>query len=182
VVNLSPGYEVLDLSQGGSAERFTDSLLTIGRYDEDRSIYTGELFTGRSIHMGVDIGAPAGTPVYAFTAGRLYCQGVNPAPGDYGPTLITHHVLEGIDLWVLHGHLSSESLELRRPEDPLKSGDLLGWVGGRDINGGWAPHVHIQLSIQRPETHDMPGVVSREDREESLRRYPDPRAILGPIY
>ncbi len=34
----------------------------------------------------------------------------------------------------------------------------------------------------RPETHDMPGVVSPEDREQALRDYPDPRLVLGPIY
>ena len=27
-----------------------------------------------------------------------------------------------------------------------------------------------------------PGVVSREQHEEALRRYPDPRMVLGPLY
>jgi hypothetical protein len=38
------------------------------------------------------------------------------------------------------------------------------------------------LSINEPETHDMPGVVNPENREMALEKYPDPRLVLGPIY
>jgi hypothetical protein len=55
-------------------------------------------------------------------------------------------------------------------------------MGDKDENGGWDPHLHFQLSLIEPETHDMPGVVSPEDREQALRDYPDPRLVLGPIY
>jgi hypothetical protein len=42
--------------------------------------------------------------------------------------------------------------------------------------------VHVQLSLEAPPTHDMPGVVAKEDREAALRVYPDPRLVLGPLY
>ena len=183
IVDLSPGYEVLDLSKGATADRLTDSLITVGRYDEDRSIYQALLFAGgRSVHMGIDIGAPEGTPVFVFEEGTVYRQGINPANGDYGPTLITQHVVKGRDLWVLHGHLSPESLELRGPGDSIEAGDVLGWFGTSEVNGGWPPHVHIQLSVERPLTHDMPGAVSPAQRAQALVCYPDPRTILGPLY
>jgi len=183
IVDLPTDYEVLDFSQGASANRFTDSRFTVGRYDEDRAIYTTPLFAGgRRVHMGIDLGAAAGTAVHVFAPGRLFCQGLNPSEGDYGPTIITHHVLDGSDLWVLHGHLSLESLELRTPGCPVEPGEVLGWIGGEEVNGGWPPHVHVQLSREEPETHDMPGAVSLEDREAARKRYPDPRLILGPIY
>lgn len=183
IVDLSAGYEVLDLSKGGNSERATDSLCTVGRYDEDRSIYTAALFSGgRSVHMGIDIGAPAGTPVFAFERGAVSCQGINDAEGDYGPTIITQHLVRGRDLWVLHGHLSAESLELRRPGDLIEPGEILGWLGTPEVNGGWPPHVHIQLSVERPLTHDMPGAVSPAQRAQALVCYPDPRTILGPLY
>ena len=35
---------------------------------------------------------------------------------------------------------------------------------------------------KEPETHDMPGVVAPDRRDEALREYPDPRWVLGPIY
>ena len=59
---------------------------------------------------------------------------------------------------------------------------MICWMGDKDENGGWDPHLHFQLSLIEPETHDMPGVVSPEDREQALRDYPDPRLVLGPIY
>jgi hypothetical protein len=44
------------------------------------------------------------------------------------------------------------------------------------------PHVHFQLSSHPPDTHDMPGAVSIEDRPRALLDYPDPRLVLGPLY
>ena len=51
------------------------------------------------------------------------------------------------------------------------------------MNGGWDPHLHFQLSLIEPITHDMPGVVNPKDREEALlKNYPDPRLVMGTIY
>ena len=183
VVHLPPDYEVLDLSGSAAAERLSDSPFTIGRYDEDRGIYTSPLFAGgRSIHVGIDIGAPPGTAVYAPAAGFLYAQGDNAGPGDYGPTLITQHRISGIDLWILYGHLRRDSLELRPKAAPVAAGDLLGWIGGSSENGGWPPHLHFQLSYRRPDGYDLPGVVPPEGRQDALRDFPDPRGVLGPLY
>ncbi|MEE2830196.1 MAG: peptidoglycan DD-metalloendopeptidase family protein [Myxococcota bacterium] len=183
VVHLPTDYEVLDFSTGAPAERLSDSAFTIGRYDEDRSIYTDALFSGgRSIHMGIDVGAPVGTPVHAFGEGRIFKQGYNGAVGDYGYTLVTHHVLGGIDLWALHGHLSAESVVLRAEGAAVQRGEVIGWIGPEDENGGWPPHLHVQLSSRRPETHDLPGVVTAAERQLALRDFPDPRLVLGPIY
>ena len=58
----------------------------------------------------------------------------------------------------------------------------IGWFGDKSENGGWEPHVHFQLSLERPESCDMPGVVNPEDRDSALMKYPDPRLVLGQIY
>ena len=42
--------------------------------------------------------------------------------------------------------------------------------------------MHFQLSLERPESCDMPGVVNPEDRDSALMKYPDPRLVLGQIY
>ncbi|GIT41297.1 MAG: hypothetical protein Ct9H300mP10_03070 [Methanobacteriota archaeon] len=55
-------------------------------------------------------------------------------------------------------------------------------MGDKHENGGWEPHLHFQLSLVEPETHDLPGVVAPEDREQALLDYPDPRLVLGPLY
>ena len=185
VPSLPSGARVLDLTgMSDTALGSPDpSEWTIGRYDEVRNIYTTELFAGgRSLHVGVDIGGPVGTAVHAFADGMVFAVGYNPAAGDYGHVIVTEHTAPAGKIWALHGHLSAASSSRWSAGDRFKGGDLLGWFGAEDENGGWPPHVHFQLSVERPEGHDMPGAVHPVDRAEMLKRYPDPRLVLGPIY
>ena len=55
-------------------------------------------------------------------------------------------------------------------------------MGHEDENGGWPPHVHVQLSWNEPVNGDLPGVVRPENRLAALESYPDPRLICGPLY
>jgi hypothetical protein len=93
VIQLPAEYEVYDFTQGYDPDRTLSHPYGIGRYDEHRpGMYEGEQFEGiRNIHMGIDIGCPAGEPVYAFSAGTIHKLGDNAIPYDYGPTLITQH-------------------------------------------------------------------------------------------
>lgn len=157
---------------------------TIGRYDEPRpGVYTQALFgSARTVHMGVDLGAPVGAAVHAFAAGRVLHQGYNPAEGDYGHVVVTEHLLDGRSLFALHGHLSAASIRVRPAGSVFEAGEVLGWLGDADENGGWPPHLHFQLSWERPATHDMPGAVSLDERDAARTRFPDPRRVLGAIY
>ena len=180
VVRMPPDAVVLDLTRPG---RPPATPWTIGRYDEDRCIYTQELFGGaRSVHMGIDLGGPEGTPVHAFAAGEVIHAGTNPAPGDYGPTLVAAHDVDGAPLYVLLGHLSAASLAHSPEGRRFAAGDVLGWLGAPRENGGWPPHVHVQVSLERPATFDLPGAVRPEERVAARLRWPDPRRILGPVY
>jgi murein DD-endopeptidase MepM/ murein hydrolase activator NlpD len=181
VLVLPPDYVVLDLSRPDATA--PASRWTVGRYDEERIIYTHALFGGaRTLHVGVDLGGPEGTAVHAFAAGTVIHAGVNPAPGDYGPTIVTEHLLDGEPLYVLLGHLAGASLARSPVGRRFDAGDVLGWLGGEAENGGYPPHVHVQLALERPATFDLPGVVRPADRADALRRYPDPRRILGRLY
>jgi len=182
VVILPEEYTVLDLSAGQWVPPQT--VFSIGKYDELRpGMYNTEIFHGeRFLHVGIDIGAPVGTPCMAFMDGEISHFGYNPEPGDYGNVLITKHHLDGVDLWALYGHLSSESIENKTVGQKIVAGEVISWFGGEHENGGWEPHLHFQLSLVEPETHDLPGVVAPKDRREALRCYPDPRLVLGPLY
>jgi len=184
VVDLPESYDVLDLSVSPELRPQRTSPVAIGRYDEVRpSVYDQPLFGGdRVLHVGIDLGGVAGTPVHVFASGRIYCLGVNEAVGDYGPTIITVHEIEGRELYALHGHLSHRSLEGWVPGQLVERGERLAWLGTEAENGGWPPHVHFQLSWLRPETHDLPGVVRLDDRDQALLDFPDPRLVLGPLY
>lgn len=187
IVRLPPepgAVEVFDFTRGYDPGR-ERATYGVGRYDERRpGMYGQALFTAgaRDVHMGVDLGAPAGTEVFAYDDGAIFLFGDNAAPGDYGPTLVTRHELDGRPLYVLLGHLSRRSLEGKRAGDRFVRGAALGWIGGEDENGGWNPHVHVQLAWAPPERADLPGVVSEADRERARLLYPDPRRILGPLY
>jgi peptidoglycan LD-endopeptidase LytH len=187
---------------------------SVGRYDENRvSTYTSELFTSatstsidgygnsqsqRTIHAGIDLGAPVGTPVRAFADGIVYHVGYNAPLGDYGNVIVIKHTLPWSEeesesrrkhqplrvVYALYGHLDHSSIKNKVGNVTLvKKGQQIGKIGDFDENGGWfVPHVHFQVSTEPPITHDMPGAVSLQDRARALQQYFDPRYIVGPLY
>ncbi len=184
VIILPEEYWVFDFTKGPDPEFVCPFPYQIGRYDEIRpGMYTQELFGGkRDLHVGIDIGAPVGEPIHAFTAGVVHSMGINPEDGSYGPTIIVRHELDSKPIWALYGHLSMESLDMVEVGMEVEEGQIIATVGDKSINGGWEPHLHFQLSWDEPEGNDMPGVVARCDREWALKKYPDPRLVLGPVY
>ena len=182
VVNLPEKYKVLDLTKG--SWNSNKSKFSIGKYDEYRpNVYNTNLFSGiRNIHVGIDIGGPVGTPCMAFMDGIIHKFGYNPEAGDYGNVVITEHKISGKTFWSLYGHLDSESILGKREGQLVHKGEIIGHFGNEEENGGWEPHLHFQLSFVKPETHDLPGVVAKGEREVALKQYPDPRLVLGPIY
>ncbi|NOY25206.1 MAG: peptidoglycan DD-metalloendopeptidase family protein [Oligoflexia bacterium] len=183
VLVMPPWSVVLDLSLPLAQQPLPTTPWAIGRYDEVRAIYDQPLFDGgRTVHVGVDLGGPVGTAVHAFTECTVLHSGINAAKGDYGGTVVTGQRVEGRTLWALYGHLSHHSVHHSPVGRCLSRGQVLGWLGDHDENGGWPPHVHFQLSLRRPPTFDLPGVVSQAERAGALQIYPDPRSVLGPLY
>ena len=123
-----------------------------------------------------------GTPCMAFMDGEISHFGYNPAAGDYCNVVITNHWISGTKVWALYGHLDAASIEDKKIGQRVVAGEVVAWFGSYEENGGWEPHLHFQLSLIEPETHDMPGVVAPGDRDQALKDYPDPRNVLGPIY
>jgi murein DD-endopeptidase MepM/ murein hydrolase activator NlpD len=180
VIAMPPDAVVLDLSRPWPGPSPTWS---VGRYDEVRVIYDQPLFAGgRCVHMGIDLGAPVGTSVHAFADGRVLFAGALPAPGDYGHSVVTEHIVDGLPLFALHGHLSAASLRHSPPGRIFAAGEVLGWLGAPEENGGWPPHLHFQLCRERPDSHDLPGAVTLAERAAARERYPDPRQVLGALY
>ena len=85
-------------------------------------------------------------------------------------------------MYALFGHLGEKSVQGKAVGQTIRSGDVIACVGDRHENGGWNPHLHFQLSYERPRVCDMPGVVSEADRAQALEKFPDPRHVLGPLY
>lgn len=175
---------VFDFSKGYDADFIKTKKWGIGKYDEQRSnMYLASQFNNeRNVHIGIDIWTKAGSAVYSFWDGNVAYMQDNDQSGDYGPTLVIEHQLDGQALYALYGHLSKESLEMVSIGEAVNKGQQIATLGKPGVNGGWAPHLHFQLSVEDPGEADMPGVVAPGDRQKALKKYPDPRLVLGDLY
>ncbi|MBN8541319.1 MAG: peptidoglycan DD-metalloendopeptidase family protein [Deltaproteobacteria bacterium] len=183
-------FEVFDFTSGYAAERKLKFDFGLGRYDEDRvGMYNADFFNGkdpvarRTIHMGLDLGAPAGTPVFSPVAAKLWGVNFLEREGDYGGTIILEcqppDQLRCPTLYMLFGHLAKDSLRHIQTFAEIQCGDLVGWLGEPSENGGWNPHLHWQLSWSRPLKIDLPGAVSALYRDKAKSVFPDPTASLS---
>lgn len=156
----------------------------VGGYMEHRTIYSrSEHFSTedepRRLHLGIDIWAEAGTPVYAPIAGTIHSFRDNDNHGDYGPTIILQHKLDGLDLYTLYGHLSRNDLKHLRVGDPVEKEQKIGSFGTREENGHWPSHLHFQLMFDMEGMQgDYPGVARFSEKEKWVRNIPDPNLIL----
>jgi murein DD-endopeptidase MepM/ murein hydrolase activator NlpD len=123
----------------------------LGLYGEDRRVYATAQFADpggperRTRHLGIDVFAPAGTAVHAPLPGRVESVVHNPDPLDYGHTLIlSHDGPEGV-FHTLYGHLGASLPALCRPGQRVAAGQVIAHLGDWPENGGWAPHLHLQV-------------------------------------
>ena len=162
--------------------------VSIGRYDEPRLLYSSPLFGGgdspiaprRTIHFGLDIFAEAGTAVFAPMRGTVHAFADNRAALDYGPVIILRHEIDGAELYSLYGHLSRESLDGLAVGQVVERGQRIATLGSADVNGGWTPHLHLQLFTSLLGLGiDVPGVVHAKQRNVWRSVCPDPNLIVG---
>lgn len=190
----------------------------------------------RTLHMGVDVELPAGTPITAPLPGLVHSWARNWAELDYGPAIILQHSLrltrrererqgagadgshdsgssssssteaapaathddtgsestphvqtQTVTFYTLYGHLSLSSILnpdgswRLRPGQAVPAGGVVGWVGGPHVNGGWPPHLHLQLNTEAGHggwQGDYPGVCARGDWVAYRLLCPDPNALL----
>lgn len=156
----------------------------IGGYNEDRILYRrSNHFDGeekRSIHLGIDIWANAGTKVLVPIGGTVHSFGFNNNFGDYGATIILQHQLDTITFHTLYGHLSLKDLVPLQQGKYISRGEVLAHLGEPAENGDWPPHLHFQV-IEDIRLHqgDYPGVCSITEREKYLHNCPDADLILN---
>lgn len=162
-----------------------DAPVGVGRYRENRRCYQGDQFAvhgeARSVHLGIDLFAPTGEPIFAPLAGTIHSFADNALPFDYGPAIILRHEPEpGICFYTLYGHLGRESLTGLSVGQYIPAGERIATIGDIDVNGGWIPHLHFQITLDMlGKQGDFPGVgeSSKLAAWESL--CPDPNLILG---
>ena len=164
----------------------------IGRFDEVRACYRNEPFCSpsdgadewRTVHLGIDLFAPVGTPVSSPLAGRVCSVLDNAGRLDYGPTVIVEHEIDDesgpVRFWTLYGHLTSDTLEKTRADQRIEAGEVIGAIGSPPQNGDWAPHLHFQVLLDRLGYEGtFPGVALPSQRETWIAISPNPNCLLG---
>jgi len=172
--------------------------------------FAGSAAERRTVHLGVDLELPAGAPIAAPLSGVVHSWARNAEELDYGPTVVLRHTLPlprsgaaadtattnaaddagstaSVTFFTLYGHLSVSSIltpggQWRlRPGQAVAAGEVVGWVGGSHVNGGWPPHLHFQINSELSHggwQGDYPGVCSPADWPVYHVLCPDPNVVL----
>ena len=189
----NPRVATADLRDTAAFAQLVRELLTaqqatvgIGGYLENRVIYRrsphfgpGAAEEARSLHLGVDVWLPAGTPVLAPLPATVHSLADNDNFGDYGPTVILQHELAGTVFYSLYGHLSRREWLRLRPGQVVEKGEAFATVGPFPENGDWPPHLHFQLMADlQGRVGDFPGVARPSERAQWETMCPDPNLLL----
>ncbi|MBN1388519.1 MAG: aminotransferase class III-fold pyridoxal phosphate-dependent enzyme [Bacteroidales bacterium] len=167
----------------------SDKKYGTGSFAEPRVIYSSPVFQGeqftskqdRTVHLGIDLFAPAGTIVYAPLDSTIYAFSYNPGKLDYGHIIILKHETDtGNKFFTLYGHLGGKSFKGLKIGRKLKKGQAFAWIGNHDENGGWASHLHFQIIIDLlGYGTDFPGVSKPWESKAWQILSPDPNILLN---
>lgn len=161
----------------------------LGYYLEPRLIYTAPAFrlgpwkasNRRTVHLAVDVFAPAGTAIHAPCDGVVAAIENRTDALDYGGVIVLRHASpEGDPFYTLYGHLAPACLNTLKPGDPVTEGEVFCHLGAVHQNGGWAPHLHIQLALTIDGMgNDWPGVCDPDEIALWEAVCPNPAALLN---
>lgn len=87
-------------------------------------------------HSGIDIGADAGTEIYAVKSGRVIFSGIADGYGNY--VKLDH----GNGLQTAYGHCSALAVN---EGDEVKKGQIIAYVGSTGNSTG--PHLHFEVRV-----------------------------------
>ncbi|AWC25152.1 2,2-dialkylglycine decarboxylase [Aminobacter sp. MSH1] len=162
--------------------------LGIGPWGEARTVYTSDIFWSRFVegarrvhHLGLDLFMPAGTRVYTPLAATVKSVEIEEDPLGYGCLIALEHSPEGCPPFVtLWGHMAHEAMARLKPGQELAAGALVGEMGAPAENGGWAPHLHFQISTD-PDlaARDILGVGEARYLDVWAELFPDAATLAG---
>jgi 4-aminobutyrate aminotransferase-like enzyme/Ser/Thr protein kinase RdoA (MazF antagonist) len=161
--------------------------LGIGPWGEDRPVYSSDAFRSvlaadrrRSLHLGLDLFARAGSNVRTPLDGTVVDLFETDLSLDYGHAVLLKHAPCGLTFYSLWGHLSAQTVRDRKVGERLKAGDVIGQLGGMHENGNWQPHVHIQLITYEPkQAADVIGAGEAGYGAVWRDLFPDPMHFAG---
>lgn len=88
-------------------------------------------------HYGIDLAAPAGTPIKASREGKVVMSALGALDASYGECIVISH---NDGLHTLYGHMSKRDVSMG---DKVKQGQVIGKVGSTGNSTG--PHLHFEF-------------------------------------
>ena len=123
-------------------------------------------------HKGLDIAAPAGTPIYACAEGKIIFTGSRKKFRRYGNTVLIDH---GKGVYTYYAHLSDI---LIKKNQSIKKGQKIALVGNSGRSTG--PHLHLEVRVANtmynPLAYFSPQEISGTLMAARFRETP-----MGPI-
>jgi Peptidase family M23 len=133
-------------SSPGRGEMPTGSPLNAAMLTSGFGMRRHPMFGGYRPHMGVDLAAPLGTPIFAPSSGVV---GRADWAGGYGLLVSLEH---GKGVQSRYGHLSRLNVSAGQH---VRKGDLIGYVGSTGRSTG--PHLHYEVRVNgqavKPDLH-----------------------------
>ncbi len=161
---------------------------SIGRYAENRHLYAADGFghgayptkEKRTNHIGLDLFCEAGLPVFAPFDGTVAYLTIIDLPLDYGGLVVLKHYTDtDVPFFTLYGHLSHDTLNHLELGQVVKAGQKIATIGEDHENGGWPPHLHLQIIIDFLEKGiDFPGVTLEREASVYKALCPNPALLF----
>jgi len=160
-----------------------EKFIAHGGYKEQRALYrkSARFQDGnvRDVHMGIDLWAPAGTSIHAIMDGKIHSFADNDDAGNYGPTLILEHDVDGKKLYSLYGHLSKSDMQDWEVGVRFRESEQIATLGNPSENGGYSPHLHFQImTTMQNYRGDFPGVLAESDLNKYSEIILDPNPFI----
>ena len=118
------------------------------------------LLGGWRPHLGVDLAAPTGTPVYATADGVVSAAGRR---GGYGLSITLEH-RQGLE--TRYAHMSRINVVHGQG---VKQGNVIGWVGSTGLSTG--PHLHYETRLKGQAVNPLTygGIAARSVMRRGVR-------------
>jgi 4-aminobutyrate aminotransferase-like enzyme/Ser/Thr protein kinase RdoA (MazF antagonist) len=133
----------------------------------------------RTLHLGIDIWAAPGTPIFALFKGTLCAVRSAKKEPDRATTLVLeHYTPEGICFYTVYSCLG-DAAYMPAQNQCVEKGSLLGYVGYAHENGEQAPHLHFQVMLDKLGSgHDFPKTAFPSHRKVWKSICPDPNLFF----
>lgn len=165
------------------------SVVGVGRYaecqalcliDPDFALSANPTAERRTLHLGVDLFAPPGTPVYAPLAGVVHALHHDTGHRDLVTAVILrHHTDDDLTFYTLYGHLDPGCLSQLRLGQTIAAGEPFASIAATSVNGGRPPHLHFQIITDLLELdHSFPTTAAPSQALLWTSLCPDPNLLL----